>query len=191
MGKLKKKQPITKVSKQEGPGFKHSRAETAKLIRRYHLLNKQLAQCKSDKSSKTQITREKEKAIIKEMEMLGGLDWYQKASQLGQSKSRGGDSSKWLIQTLRSTLCADELKEAAKPIRILEVGAVAPDNYKQHERWIKVEPIDLNPQHESIRKQDFLTMAPPATEDSKFDIVSLSLVVNFVGDPEDRGTFCV
>ncbi|KAI8329800.1 putative methyltransferase-domain-containing protein [Chlamydoabsidia padenii] len=185
MGKLKKKLPITKASTQPGgTGFKHSRVDTARLIRRFHLLNKQLAQCKK---SNTRTDREKELKIIKEMEEMGGLDWYQKASQLGQSKTRGGDSSKWLIQTLRSSVCADDLKEAVKPLRILEVGAVAPDNYQQHDKWIKVDPIDLNPQHESIRKQDFLTLIPPTTEDLKYDIVSLSLVINFAGDPEERG----
>lgn len=36
------------------------------------------------------------------MDDLGGLDMYQKASTLGQSKQRGGDSSKWLIPILES-----------------------------------------------------------------------------------------
>ncbi|KAI8084434.1 putative methyltransferase-domain-containing protein [Halteromyces radiatus] len=184
MGKVKKRRPITQQPTREGSTFKHSSIETARLIRRFHVLNKELAKCRSDDSA---INREKEQDILKEMEKMGGLDWYQKASQLGQSKSRGGDSSKWLIQTLQSSICDSDLEKADKPLRILEVGAVAPDNYKQHTRWIKVHPIDLNPQHESIQKQDFLTMDPPTTPQSKYDIVSLSLVVNFVGDPEERG----
>ncbi|ORZ04266.1 putative methyltransferase-domain-containing protein [Absidia repens] len=191
MGKAKKKQPITQRSNKEGVGFKHSRAETAKLIRHFHQLNKQLSQCKSNGSQlmgkAALLNREKEQSIREEMDKLGGLDWYQKASQLGQSKTRGGDSSKWLIQTLRSSYCATDMEEATKPLRILEVGAVAPDNYQQYAKWIKVDPIDLNPQHASIKKQDFLTMVPPSSQDLKYDIISLSLVVNFVGDSEDRG----
>ena len=119
------------------------------------------------------------------MEAMGGLDWYQRASQLGQSKARGGDSSKWLIQALKAS-CRAELDAAVKPLRVLDVGAVAPDNYAPHASWIHAKPIDLNPQHPDIEKQDFLCMDPPPSM-AMFDIVCLSLVVNFVGDPKDRG----
>lgn len=178
--KQKKKQPVTSKVKLTEAKFKHSRVETARLIRKYHVLNKELAKCRSQPN---QIKREKE--ILAEMEAMGGLDWYQKASQLGQSKTRGGDSSKWLIQTLKS-YCQSTLDATSKPIKVLDVGAVAPDNYKAYTSWIHAKPIDLNPQHPDIQKQDFLVMNPPKVED-KFDIVCLSLVINFVGDPKDRG----
>ncbi|KAI9282660.1 putative methyltransferase-domain-containing protein [Sporodiniella umbellata] len=176
--KLKKKQPIT-LHKTESK-FKHSRTETARLIRRFHVLNKELAKCKASPET----SKQKEIEILKEMESLGGLDWYQKASQLGQSKARGGDSSKWLIQTLKAH-CKEATESVEKPIRVLDVGAVAPDNYRSYS-WITAKPIDLNPQHPDIQQQDFLKMVPPSETD-KFDIVCLSLVINFVGDPKDRG----
>jgi 25S rRNA (adenine2142-N1)-methyltransferase len=181
MGKRQRKQPLTTQSKPNGAKFKHSRVETARLIRRFHVLNKELAKLKGDPNSS--LRQQKEKSILSEMESMGGLDWYQKASQLGQSKTRGGDSSKWLIQTLKAH-CQDALDAAAKPLKRLDIGAVAPDNYKAYASWIHAKPIDLNPQHPDIQQQDFLKMKVP---DEKFDIVCLSLVINFVGDPKDRG----
>lgn len=179
--KQKKKQPITARVQPTEAKFKHSRVETARLIRKFHVLNKELAKCKADPQF---IKREQE--ILKEMEAMGGLDWYQKASQLGQSKSRGGDSSKWLIQTLKSH-CNELVDLCNKPVKVLDIGAVAPDNYKPYSSWITAKPIDLNPQDPAIQKQDFLQMKPPSSDDDKFDIVCLSLVINFVGDPKDRG----
>lgn len=179
--KQKKKQPITTRVQPTNAKFKHSRVETARLIRRFHVLNKELAKVRAAPSS---TFLQQEQTILEEMESMGGLDWYQKASQLGQSKSRGGDSSKWLIQTLKSH-CKEKLDTTTKPLRVLDIGAVAPDNYKPYASWITAKPIDLNPQHPDIEKQDFLQMKPPS--DAKFDIVCLSLVINFVGDPKDRG----
>lgn len=178
--KQKKKQPITSRVKPTEAKFKHSRVETARLIRRFHVLNKELAKCRAEPSAASTAY---ESEILTEMESMGGLDWYQKASQLGQSKGRGGDSSKWLIQTLRSH-CKETLDTTNKPLKVLDIGAVAPDNYKPYTSWITAKPIDLNPQHPDIQKQDFLQMKPTA---EKFDIICLSLVINFVGDPKDRG----
>ncbi|KAI8068074.1 putative methyltransferase-domain-containing protein [Gongronella butleri] len=171
----KKKQPITRQVHDKST-FKQSRADTAKLIRRYHVLNKELSKCRNE----SPVDRAREQAILKEMDDIGGLNLYQKASLLGQSAQRGGDTSKWLLKSL------GKLDVPKTRWRILEVGALSPANYASH-AWITTYPIDLNPQHPDIKKQDFLTMPIPATEDEKFDIVSLSLVVNFVGDPKDRG----
>lgn len=169
MAKVKKK--TTPITQRTDKKFKHSSKETAKLIRRYHVLNKELAKCRSNND------REKEQQILAEMEAMGGLEWYQRASQLGQSKARGGDSSKWLLKKLEKHGYRKE------KLRLLEIGAVAPDNYDKVKSWITVLPIDLNPQDPRIKKQDFLEMKPT----DKFDVLSLSLVVNFVGDPKDRG----
>ncbi|KAI8878662.1 hypothetical protein K501DRAFT_195313 [Backusella circina FSU 941] len=184
MGKRQKKKPITTSTKPHGAKFKHSRVETARLIRRFHVLNKELAKLKNDPTN----TSQQEKTILAEMESMGGLDWYQKASQLGQSKTRGGDSSKWLVQTLKSH-CQSALDASVKPLKILDIGAVAPDNYKPYASWMEAKPIDLNPQHPDIQQQDFLKMKVP--NDDKFDIVCLSLVINFVGDPKDRGQMLI
>ena len=48
-------------------------------------------------------------------------------------------------------------------------------------------PIDLHSQHPNIIQQDFFDRPIPANDDEKFDIVSCSLVLNFVPEPRDRG----
>ena len=69
---------------------------------------------------------------------------------------------------------------------LLEVGALKPDNYASCSSWITTTAIDLRSSHPSIIEQDFLTM--DANEHAeRWDIVSLSLVVNFVPEPKDRG----
>ena len=69
---------------------------------------------------------------------------------------------------------------------LLEVGALKPDNYASCSSWIDVTPIDLRSRHPAIREQDFLGMAVDENQ-GKWDIISLSLVVNFVPEPRNRG----
>ncbi|KAF9974770.1 hypothetical protein BGZ73_001764 [Actinomortierella ambigua] len=140
-----------------------------------------------------------------QMDDLGGLDMYQKASTLGQSKQRGGDSSRWLVPVLQriyfpeSTSTKTEGTSPAPspptpknykldpPLRLLDVGALSPFNYEKQANWIQVTPIDLNPQHPQIQKMDLLEMPVPTRDQDRYDVVCLSLVVNFVGDPTLRG----
>jgi 25S rRNA (adenine(2142)-N(1))-methyltransferase, Bmt2 len=48
-------------------------------------------------------------------------------------------------------------------------------------------PIDLNSRHPRIIQQDFFTMNLQEHQ-SSWNAISLSLVVNFVPKPSDRGT---
>ncbi|KAG0201180.1 hypothetical protein BGX28_005926 [Mortierella sp. GBA30] len=183
---------------------KKSSLATAQLIRRYHTLNKELSKCLArigDSESALQMSTQHRKAqtpgqktadlariaeIRQEMDDLGGLDMYQKASTLGQSKQRGGDSSKWLIPILES--CHPTLRKKVDPaLRLLDIGALSPYNYQKYASWIDTTPIDLNPQDPLITKMDFLEMPVPKCREQLFDVVCLSLVVNFVGDPVQRG----
>ena len=70
--------------------------------------------------------------------------------------------------------------------RLLEVGALKADNYQGCHSWIDNTPIDLNAQDPGIRQQDFLQMSEDENT-SKWDVLSLSLVLNFVPDPRERG----
>ena len=73
---------------------------------------------------------------------------------------------------------------------MLEVGALRIDNACSRSGLFEMERIDLHSQHPAIREQNFMEMQACAAEDlgqEGFDIVSLSLVVNFVGDPAGRG----
>ena len=61
------------------------------------------------------------------------------------------------------------------------------DNYRGCSSWIDNTPIDLNAQDPGIRQQDFLQMKEHENA-SKWDVLSLSLVLNFVAEPRERGT---
>lgn len=70
--------------------------------------------------------------------------------------------------------------------RLLEVGALKADNYRGCSSWIDNTPIDLNAQDPKIRQQDFLQMKEDENA-CRWDVLSLSLVLNFVPDPRERG----
>jgi 25S rRNA (adenine2142-N1)-methyltransferase len=172
--------------------------DTQKLISSYHSLNKRLSAAK-----KAQNTGETIK-IQEQLEQMGGLQTYQRASLKGGDLQKGfGASGTWLINQL-STI-RDSLKvisaEVAGPgeemenevpikrrppsMKLLDVGAITGEVYSKH-KFLDVTSIDLNSQSSSVIKQDFFDRPiPPPAE--KFDIVCLSLVINFLGDCAKRG----
>ncbi|PIA18699.1 hypothetical protein COEREDRAFT_33665, partial [Coemansia reversa NRRL 1564] len=144
------------------------------LIKEYSQLGaKRLELTNSQKISEVELRIEQ---VAQEMAQMGGLDWYQKASLLGQSKQRGGDTSRWLVPKLREL----KLHQRPQKLRLLDVGALSCLNYARERAWIDAVPIDLNSQEPGIIEQDFLDI-------TLFDVVCLSLVVNFIGDPTRRG----
>lgn len=158
---------------------------TRATVRTYHTLKKQLsvALAKGDnvKAERLQI----------QMEDLGGIRKYQQASIQGQSAERGGDTSKVLMEWLRdfSNKSATEGGRTGKPT-LLEIGALRTDNACSKSGIFDVERIDLNSQHPDIKEQDFMARAIPTAAEldyKGFDLVSLSLVLNFVGNPVERG----
>ena len=72
--------------------------------------------------------------------------------------------------------------------RLLEVGALVPDNYVSCRKWMDNTPIDLRSNHPDIKEQDFLKMDLDE-HTGQWDLISLSLVVNFAPEPFDRGPF--
>jgi 25S rRNA (adenine2142-N1)-methyltransferase len=78
-------------------------------------------------------------------------------------------------------------KTDRRKLQMLEVGCLSPDNAMAKAKTFEVTRIDLNSQHPSIEKQDFMERPLPGGESEKFDIVSLSLVLNYVPDPTGRG----
>ncbi|RKP13344.1 hypothetical protein BJ684DRAFT_6253, partial [Piptocephalis cylindrospora] len=151
---------------------------TRSLIRRYHTLTKQMGQ--------TQDPEEKAR-LRKEQEDLGGLEAYQRASALGASKERGGDTSRWLVRQLLQRGCKDQVKALGRPLRLLDIGALSADNYARESSWINVMAMDLNSRDPRILQGDFLQWPAPISPEETFDVVCLSLVVNFLGDPIQRG----
>ncbi|GAA5880214.1 hypothetical protein JCM16303_001255 [Sporobolomyces ruberrimus] len=185
-----------------------NRADKIALIREFHALEKKL------KSPQT--TEEEKETIRKRQEEMGGIETYQKASLHGADKARGGETSKWLIKQLKQfkvaldtsdkgkgkeaekvepTILEDGTKVWPKPkerrkLRLLDVGAIAGTAYAS-ETWIHTTSIDLNPQAPHVIKSNFFDFPIPAAdeEDELFDVVSLSLVMNFEGSLINRGHF--
>ncbi|KAK6441278.1 25S rRNA (adenine2142-N1)-methyltransferase [Oleoguttula sp. CCFEE 5521] len=152
---------------------------TRTLIRTHHALHKQLT------AAKAQGDETKSSEIQAKIDSLGGLERYQQASIQGQSTERGGDSSIVLIKFLEAVL--PDLEEWTTTIKLLEVGALSVDNACSKSKLFAVQRIDLNSQAEGILQQDFMERPLPANRDEKFDIISLSLVLNYVPDNVQRG----
>ncbi|EPT05853.1 hypothetical protein FOMPIDRAFT_134295 [Fomitopsis schrenkii] len=164
-------------------------AATRTVIRRFHVLIKRKAQLeKAIRQGEASVDGGDPRAALRdveqEIEELGGLGAYQRMSSIGQGSDRGGGSERVLIDWLKELGAHGTAKEAKK--RLLEVGALLPDNYASCSSWIENTPIDLRSRHPSIREQDFLLMDEDANRE-KWDVISLSLVVNFVPEARDRG----
>lgn len=174
----KKKIPVTNTNKASSSSTPTS---SRTVIRRFHVLLKKQGQLRNTSSANAEALGE----IEREIEELGGLAGYQRMSSIGQGNDRGGGSEKVLMQWLID-MGLRKREEAKGKMRLLEVGALKPDNYRTCMSWIDTTPMDLRSRHPSIIEQDFLLMDEDENR-SKWDIISLSLVVNFVPDPRDRG----
>lgn len=122
--------------------------------------------------------------LMKEIRDEGGINTYQEASRMGQDSNRGGDSSKLLIQWLREC----EYKEAGATA--LEIGSLSKHNAISTSGIFKpVVRIDLNNHNDEdgIVQQDFMERPIPGTPNDQFDLLSCSLVLNFVPTPKERG----
>jgi 25S rRNA (adenine2142-N1)-methyltransferase len=126
--------------------------------------------------------------IEHQLSNLGGLERYQQLSALGQREERGGGAEKFFIQWMKELNVhrVRSRSEDSTKLRLLEVGAIKPDNYRTCSSWIDWTPIDLHSRHHQILEQDFLLMDADQHA-NKWDAISLSLVLNFVPLPFDRG----
>ncbi|KAK5119960.1 hypothetical protein LTR85_007036 [Meristemomyces frigidus] len=156
-----------------------SSQKTRQLIRSHHDLNKELA--KAEAQGNDAEVDELKKRIAD----LGGLKSYQMASIQGQANDRGGDSSIVLMEWLKPA-AAQIAGQKTKP-RLLEVGALSTKNACSKSGLLDIERIDLFSQADGIIQQDFMERPIPTSDKAKFDIISLSLVLNFVPDAEGRG----
>ncbi|KAI4640735.1 hypothetical protein J4E93_008326 [Alternaria ventricosa] len=157
------------------------------IIRTHHRLQKEHAAAlkKGDVSSAEEIAQA--------IERNGGIRMYQAASKQGQAKDRGGDSSKLLVDWLQQSKvldpkARDRRRAGDAELRCLEVGALSTKNeISKYASVIDMTRIDLNSQGPGIVKQDFMERPLPTCDDERFDIISLSLVLNYVPDAVGRG----
>jgi 25S rRNA (adenine2142-N1)-methyltransferase len=175
------------------PAHQSSKA-TRTTIRNYHTLQKRLSQALADGDTALA------ESLQAQLSTSGGLEAYQAASTLGQSAQRGGDTSKvlveWLAPLLKeiSTANCDEGIEISgidvrRSLRILEVGALSSTNALNIPGKTMVRRIDLRSNAPEIEEQDFMTLPTdvPWEGSIRYDVLSLSLVVNFVGDVKGKG----
>ncbi|POY74271.1 hypothetical protein BMF94_2709 [Rhodotorula taiwanensis] len=188
------------------PSIPKGRQDQTQLIRRFHTIEKQLA-------SPALTDPDERKRLLAERETLGGLETYQAASVHGGDKARGGESSKWLVKQIKELKIglsqADQdkkkkeqqaavqpkiLKDGTKvwptverkKLRLLDVGAIAGTAYAGYP-WISTTSIDLNPQSDSVLAYNFFDFPVPEQPEDKYDIVALSLVMNYEGSLVNRG----
>ncbi|KAL8303804.1 hypothetical protein RB597_004813 [Gaeumannomyces tritici] len=187
MGIKNKKTAKKSISAGRPPSFHQkpksiARKVTKALINTHHVLEKRLLQATRSGDHAVKASIEAEVAA------LGGLERYQQASLQGQRKDRGGDSSRVLMDWV-----GEDAPEAAGEehdrgrLRMLEVGALSTDNECSRSGRFDMERIDLNSQGEGILQQDFIERPLPRDGSERFDLISLSLVLNFVPDPKGRG----
>ena len=163
------------------PSRSMSRRASRALINSHHQLQKKKNQAVA-RGNKVE-----EALIDKELAKLGGLDQYQQASLQGQSHDRGGDTSKLLLEWLPTSA----LRSLNRRPRMLEVGALSTRNACSTSGLFEVVHIDLNSQEPGIQSQDFMERPLPKGSSEKFEIISLSLVLNYVPDATGRGQMLV
>jgi 25S rRNA (adenine2142-N1)-methyltransferase len=152
---------------------------TRSIIRSHHKLHKEHAKAveQGDAAQASDLKR----AINDK----GGLQSYQIASTLGQSSARGGDSSKVLVEWLQEAISNARSRDAR--LRMLEIGALSTKNACSQVDCLDVTRIDLHSQEPGIREIDFMDLPTPESKGQRYEIISLSLVLNFVPDPAARG----
>lgn len=159
-----------------------SKKATSRTIRSFHQLNKALSA--AERTQDGQLAENLRRRIAE----LGGLESYQIASMQGQATDRGGDSSVVLIDWLRELKVLDDSDDTrSMKLRMLEVGALSTQNACSKSGIFDITRIDFNSQGDGILQQDFMVRPLPASEKKKFDVISLSLVLNFVPSPTGRG----
>ncbi|KAI9323052.1 hypothetical protein DFJ73DRAFT_598594, partial [Zopfochytrium polystomum] len=165
-----------------------SSSSTQRLISAFHVLNKRLALCERAGDARG---AERARAAIAAM---GGLDAYQRASLRGGDERKGkGACGRWLDDGDDDDRDAVPRRRPAPPpgrrrrLRLLDVGALNGATYAKQSGWIDATYIDLNPQRAGVERQDFFERPLPRGDAERFDVVCLSLVVNFVGEPARRG----
>ncbi|CDO93224.1 unnamed protein product [Kluyveromyces dobzhanskii CBS 2104] len=122
--------------------------------------------------------------ICREIDEDGGLKNYQMASTVGQDSNRGGDSSKLLVKW-----CKELSLDKTMGMNALELGSLsAKNNISTCGIFNPVVRVDLNSNDTvNIEKQDFMERPLPENESEQFDLISCSLVLNFVPTPIQRG----
>eukprot|EP00127_Corallochytrium_limacisporum_P005850 Clim_evm15s213 gene=Clim_evmTU15s213 len=152
----------------------------AAFISRFHALLK-----KEELAERQNDPRAANEARI-EMKDMGGLAAYQAMSRRGERRQAPSNVPKWVKDGLISQglFQRQDLHHLSssqiKPIRLLDVGCLKPE---YNEPIFKPRYIDIQGSEKGVETCDLLDIKPFHS----FDIVVLSLVLNFSGSSEVRG----
>eukprot|EP00842_Homolaphlyctis_polyrhiza_P006061 jgi/Hompol1/6456/HPOL_002273-RA len=152
---------------------------TQATISSFHTLNKQLDQARRRGDSAAIV------AIESQIDSMGGLQAYQRASLKGGDLSKGWGATE--PASSQSGSLNRQASAGSRKLRMLDVGAITGETYDKYASFLDVTSIDLNSQTPKVIKQDFFDRPLPTSDTDRFNVVCLSLVINFVGDPASRG----
>jgi 25S rRNA (adenine2142-N1)-methyltransferase len=189
-GKSSARAPMLAVTSLTGSVSK-KRTKHSELIGEYHKLLKRIEQVDNDPLFPTLASKIARKRVLRaELNAAIGIDVYQAASRRGEAHGGGYDSSQWVLSELATRF------KATQPIdlHVLDVGAIVHRFPKRNVPGaphvsLNVKSIDLNPQDSSgrVEKADFFEYAQRQGSFNSRDVIVLSLVLNFVPSPEERG----
>jgi hypothetical protein len=166
--KYKKREPETEKKNQILKEKKEKKIKAKEIISKYHEYNKKIEQIKKEEINEND-KKKKIQEIEKEKEELGGIDKYQKISLIKETNQKKNNLDiNQVVKWVQSFL------DEEKNYKLLDVGTL--NKRFENIKNIKPRSIDLNPVSNSeIEKKDFFDVK------EKFDIIVLSLVLNFEG----------
>ncbi|GAA5880456.1 hypothetical protein JCM3774_005199 [Rhodotorula dairenensis] len=196
------------------PTIPKGRQHQTALIRRFHAIEKQLASpALTDPDERNRLELEREQLGGLETyqaasqhggdKIRGGESskWLVKqikdlkigvagAAAAVAGKDQDGEQQQAAPKKVEPTILEDGTKVWPKverrKLRLLDIGAIAGTAYTGYP-WISTTSIDLNPQSDSVLRYNFFEFPVPQADADKYDIVALSLVMNYEGSLVNRG----
>lgn len=157
-----------------------SRKHARKVTTEYHRITEGLHQAESC---------QEQAKFAAELDALGGVDAYQKASVFNTSLH---STSRWVVKRLRMR---DFLCHGRDRPRVLEIGAI--NTQLLTTPGLSVRAIDLNSQDPRIEQQDFMQLPHGGEHDAStalsrtYDALVCSMVLNCVPDARVRFDFLI
>ncbi|CAN8068674.1 unnamed protein product [Agarophyton chilense] len=162
----------------------------AEIIHLYHTLQKRLASLQTDTAFVNHASKHAHAQLLSAQLRLIGLHKYQQASRNGELiADTTFDCSQWVLTALK------RMSFDAESVRLLDVGAIVPrfpprvftaDGTVE----LRHTAIDLHPEQSErgndVLQADLIHYAQPSSLHSTFDVVCLSLCLNFEGCPTRR-----
>lgn len=178
----------------------------SEIIAKYHEIKKKLAMVDKSPQFPNEASRQAMRQVFRaQLEMIG-IEQYQNASREGETLGGGFDSSQWVMLALPEY--CDRFCRTNR-ISLLDVGAIAhrfpnelevphqesasADSETRAKVSLNVTSIDLNPEDseagKAVIKADFFDFAKQklGEQGELYDVICLSLCVNFEGCAKRRG----